>query len=260
MNEATIPRWCASFPFHGLIDLTSHCAYTVRMPHKKTPVTPSKRKTKSSNGQHAEPSPPIEIIPGVEVVSGQLSDFTPDPQNINDHTPRGHSMLTDQVQRNGVGRPIFATRDGVIKAGNLTGEVMSEVLDNPRAIVVRSHGDVAIIHQRMDIDSNDQRAVEMGLADNWVASVSLNLSPAAIAALDPTIRDRLMFKEEVALLLRGRDDLLSWQPLPPVAGMDDPEAYGDLHITVHELDQIEAVKVGLAALFKRHPQWKAEVR
>ncbi len=182
-----------------------------RMTTKKKPASPaSKPKPRSRNGQtHApepQPAPPLTLPPGVEVVTAHLSDFQLDPNNLNDHTPRGHSLLTREIEQNGIGRGTFATRDGVIKAGNLTTEVVSEVMGDVPAIVVRSQGNVQVIHQRMDIESTDERAVQMGLADNWIAYTSLNFNQEQLAALDPAIANRYFFADELTRLMQPRGD------------------------------------------------------
>jgi hypothetical protein len=172
----------------------------------------SKSKQTSGNSHHPapdiEPDHSIKLAPGASVTVGPLSAFVQDPDNLNDHTPRGHSLLTREIQQNGVGRSILATNDGVIKAGNLTSEVMHEVMGNPEAIIVRSDGTRPIVHVRTDINSADERAVQMGIADNWIASVSMNLSAAALRKLDPAIANRYFFAEELARLLQPGDEVM----------------------------------------------------
>jgi hypothetical protein len=173
--------------------------YTVIMP---TPKKNGKKKTSKSNGTHKA----VSITPDVEVVIQPLSDFAADPNNLNMHTPRGHSLLTREIEQHGMGRPMFATNDNVMKAGNLTQEVISEVMGGgAEAIVIRTRGDRPIIHQRMDLESDDPRAVEMGLADNWIAHVSFNLDPEGLSSLDPAIADRYFFADELRKIIDGID-------------------------------------------------------
>jgi hypothetical protein len=192
------------------------------MPTKKSASKPSKAKR---NG-HAEPvdqrvTHSIDLPPGVEVVTAHLSDFQLDPHNLNDHTPRGHSLLTREIEQNGIGRGTFATRDGVIKAGNLTTEVVGQVLGDVPAIVVRSRGDVQVIHQRMDLDSTDERAVQMGIADNWIGFTSLNLNADYLRTLDPSIAERFFFADELTDLIDRH---------APVPSLDDlASEYGEPH-------------------------------
>jgi hypothetical protein len=178
------------------------------MPTKKTAFKTKTSKAKR-NGHQPAPEPAIEIAPGVSVTTAPLSQFQTDPNNLNDHTPRGHSLLTREIQEHGIGRPMFATADGVMAAGNLTKEVIHEVSDgDPQVIVIRTDGKTPIIHQRTDLQSGDQAAIEMALADNWIASVSMNLNAAALRKLDPTIANRYFFAEELARLLQPGDEVM----------------------------------------------------
>jgi hypothetical protein len=234
---------------------------------KQKKTTPARKNGTKKNGKTvpvaALQSQTLQLPPGVEVLTQTLDQFNYDAQNLNDHTPRGHSLLTRELQQNGMGRSIFVTADGVVKAGNLTKEVAHEVLGNPQVIVVRTHGDVPIVHQRMDIESGDERAIEMGLADNWIANVSLNFNPEAVAALDlsnPELVARYLFREEVAGVLAGRPDLIGWSPLPDAGDAGTrPDGAELVQIAVDDHEAIAEVIDGLQSYLKRHPQWNARV-
>ncbi len=153
--------------------------------------------TKPAAGRKRK-TPAVDILPGVQVSVGRISDFTPDPNNLNDHTQRGHSLLTREIKDNGMGRSMLVSADDVTLAGNLTQEVTQEVMGDTQVLVVRTDGRIPIVHQRTDIKSSDRRAFEMAIADNVIAKVSLNINPAALAQADPSIIERYYFASEIA--------------------------------------------------------------
>lgn len=44
-----------------------------------------------------------------------IDDLTPDPNNVNKHTQRGHGIVENSIRRRGVGRGILAAGKGVDK-------------------------------------------------------------------------------------------------------------------------------------------------
>lgn len=114
----------------------------------------------------------VEVVP--------LTQFQPDPDNLNLHRERGMSLLEHALRQRGFGRPMFATGDDVMLAGNATQEKALEV-GFTHAIVITTHGDVPIIHRRADLSAADPQARLMAMEDNRIAEV--NLAPDATGLL-----------------------------------------------------------------------------
>jgi hypothetical protein len=214
---------------------------------KSKPKIPSTKRLLASktvtNAALPRPTDAIEIAPGVSVTTAPLSDFQLDPHNLNDHTPRGHSMLTREIQEHGIGRPMFATADGIMAAGNLTKEVIHDVSGNPNVIVIRTDGKTPIIHQRTDLQSGDSVAVEMALADNYIAHTSFNLNPSAIAALDPKLCQRYLFAFEINNLIAavqpdsGLNPAQEWTGMPEFV-QEDKTAWKSIIVHFDSLDNM----------------------
>lgn len=54
----------------------------------------------------------------------KITELQPDPNNLNQHTQRGHTIVENSMRRRGIGRGILAAGKGVdnpvVLAGNLT--------------------------------------------------------------------------------------------------------------------------------------------
>ena len=112
-----------------------------------------------------------------------MSDFKPDPENMNLHTERGLRMVTDSQQNHGYARPAFAAIDGTVLGGNLsTLEVAVELgIGEGKVFVVESSGDIPIIHKRRDIEPGSPDAVLLAAEDNHSSVVSINIDPNMLA-------------------------------------------------------------------------------
>lgn len=118
----------------------------------------------------------------VSIEMGDLSDFRPMDNNANDHTERGMAMLERSVEQVGYLSAMTASEDGVIIDGNARSEVVFEKLGS-EAIIIKTDGTVPIIHQRIDMDSNDEKAEVAAIAANRVAQENLSWNPNVIASL-----------------------------------------------------------------------------
>jgi len=104
----------------------------------------------------------------------QLKDFSADIGNANLHTELGEKMLAKAISQRGIARPILATSDGVIIAGDLTKKTIEEA-GYQEALVIETDGTIPIIHVRKDLpDSSDLKARTLAIEDNRIAQVSLN--------------------------------------------------------------------------------------
>ena len=64
--------------------------------------------------------PDKEETDGPVAYIADLSDFNPDPDNLNLHTQRGQAMVTASQEKRGYARPAFAASDGTVLGGNLS--------------------------------------------------------------------------------------------------------------------------------------------
>lgn len=114
-----------------------------------------------------------------------LSDLTPDDKNANRGTARGREAVRDSLEKLGAGRSILMDKNGRVIAGNKT-------LDAARAaglagvITVETTGDQLVVVQRTDLDLDDAKARELGIADNRGSQVGLEWD----AAVFRTVRRR----------------------------------------------------------------------
>ncbi len=111
-----------------------------------------------------------------------LDEFQPDPENANEHTEHGMTLLEQSMTERGFARPVFAAKDGPLIGGNLTTEVARRVLDDSDAIVIESDGTRPIIHVRTDVEPGSEKATMLALEDNRVAQASLNWNEGKLIA------------------------------------------------------------------------------
>lgn len=126
-----------------------------------------------------------------KIVRGKLTDAVPDPVNANQHTERGMHIVTKSVRERGIFRPIAAAGKGVdkpvIKAGNLTQEVMLDAGMGEDAIFIYTDGKTPIIHVRTDIEPDSPEAALLAIEDNRSAEVSNRWNPEMLAVLNERI-------------------------------------------------------------------------
>jgi len=91
--------------------------------------------------------------------------------NPNKGSERGHHHIRKSIEKLKFGRPMLMGRDGGMIAGNQTMEIVQD-LGLPIE-VVESYGDVAIVHKRLDLSSDDPKAMELAIADNRSSEVGL---------------------------------------------------------------------------------------
>lgn len=102
----------------------------------------------------------------------KLTDFTPDPNNLNQGTERGNYALERSLRDYGFARPVVADKDGVIIAGNHAYQKAGEIgLKNVR--VIETDGTEIIVHKRTDLDASTARGRMVALADNRTTEINL---------------------------------------------------------------------------------------
>ena len=106
-------------------------------------------------------------------MTAKLTDFRPDPKNLNKGTERGNYALERSLRDYGFARPIVADRDGTILAGNHAFEKAGEI-GLKKIRVIETDGDEIIVHKRTDLDANTAKARMVALADNRTTEINLS--------------------------------------------------------------------------------------
>ncbi len=151
----------------------------------------------------------------------KLSDYQPDPANANKGTERGVYMLDESLSRFGAGRSILVDKNGIILAGNKTGERAAD-LGITDVLEVESVGNTLVVVKRTDLDlmqDDEHRARGLAYADNRAGQVGLawdaeQLLKDANAGIDLGV---FWKPEELEELLRG---VMPDPPSDPGAAMD----------------------------------------
>ena len=105
-------------------------------------------------------------------MTAKLTDFRPDPKNLNKGTERGNYALERSLRDYGFARPIVADKDGTILAGNHAFEKAGEI-GLKKIRVIETDGDEIIVHKRTDLDANTAKARMVALADNRTTEINL---------------------------------------------------------------------------------------
>jgi hypothetical protein len=104
----------------------------------------------------------------------KISDFTPDPNNLNKGSERGNYALERSLRDYGFARPVVADKDGVILAGNHAYQKAGEIgLKNVR--VIETDGTEIIVHKRIDLDASTAKARMVALSDNRTSELNYDL-------------------------------------------------------------------------------------
>jgi hypothetical protein len=139
----------------------------------------------------------------VRVEVKTLDDLEPDPNNINKHSVRGHTLVENSLRRRGAFRSVAAAGKGVVKpvvmAGNLTIEKARDA-GFEEVIFVHTNGRQIVSVIRDDIEPGSPEAIALGIEDNESASKSY--APdidvlAALAAGDRSILSALRAEDKV---------------------------------------------------------------
>ena len=128
----------------------------------------------------------------------QLTDFRPDPNNLNKGTERGNYALERSLREYGFARPIVADKEGVILAGNHAFQKAGEIgMKNVR--VIETDGTEIIIHKRTDLDADTAKARMIGLVDNRANQLNYQLDEAALASMADNLPDLSNFFNEAEI-------------------------------------------------------------
>lgn len=115
----------------------------------------------------------------------KLSDFVPQRENMNRHTPRGMALLETAMQHVGYVAPMTAAADGEVIDGSARLEKSAEVFSpDAEAIVVEHDGTRPVIMRRLDVaNAQTDRAKEISAGANRIAQVNLDFDPAIVQQL-----------------------------------------------------------------------------
>jgi hypothetical protein len=163
----------------------------------------------------------------------KITDFRPQEQNANQHTPRGLGMLANSIQRLGWVGAITVAADGEVFDGSARLETVYEKFgEDVEPIYVEATGDRPVIVCRTDIPTaKDPRAKELGILANRTAEVSLNWDLSVLEdlqeegiAIDEYFRDDEL--QKIAQNMPSLDDLDGddEEVKPPVDGEKYPLA------------------------------------
>jgi hypothetical protein len=159
-----------------------------------------------------------------------ITELLPDTKNPNKHTQRGMGMLEDSIQECGFGDSLTVDRNGRIISGNARAEVLVSV-GMEDAVVVQSDGTKPIIHQRTDLDlenDTDHRARRLSLQLNRIHEADLEWNAGILAELaqDGVELSDLWSTEEM-------DALLLSSQMPESEEWPDVNENAQHQITIH---------------------------
>lgn len=152
----------------------------------------------------------------------KISEFRPQRQNANKHTPRGLGMLDKSMGENGFIGAMTSAADGEIFDGSARLETAYERFgEDVEPIVIDADGTRPIIVRRIDIPSaDDPRAKKLAIAANRIASVDLDWDADILAAIADEVDISDMFFEDELAALVERDSEEETPNFEPV-GMDE---------------------------------------
>jgi len=100
-----------------------------------------------------------------------VADLRFDPKNARVHPKQNLDVLEKSLQKTGAGRSILLASDNTILAGNATVEVAAQV-GFERVRVIETDGTELIAVKRTDLESDDPRAIQAGLFDNYSSDLA----------------------------------------------------------------------------------------
>jgi len=148
----------------------------------------------------------------------KISEFRPQRQNANKHTPRGLGMLDKSMGENGFIGAMTSAADGEIFDGSARLETAYERFgEDVEPIVIDADGTRPIIVRRIDIPSaDDPRAKKLAIAANRIASVDLDWDADILAAIaDEVDISDMFFDDELAAIVDGDEEEIESAPYNP---------------------------------------------
>ena len=118
----------------------------------------------------------------------KLTDFKPDPNNLNKGSERGNYALERSIREYGFARPVVAAADGTILAGNHAYAKAGEI-GLKKVRVIETSGDEIIVHKRTDLEADSAKARMVALADNRTSEINLAWDAEGLQALANATQD-----------------------------------------------------------------------
>ncbi len=126
-----------------------------------------------------------------------IADLTPDSENANEGTQRGHQIIEHSLRNRGAGRSGLAANDGTMIAGNQTLTKIAEL--GFKIKPVHTKGDEWVVVIRDDIEPGSEDAKLLALEDNRASEVGLQYSAQRLAAIAETLDiSHLFYSDELA--------------------------------------------------------------
>lgn len=155
-----------------------------------------------------------------------IAELQPHPRNYRDHPDDQIDHLAQSIKDNGFYRNIIISRDGVILAGHGAVKAASKI--GLRRIPVI----------RLDIDSNDERALKVLVGDNEIARLAM-MDDRALTELLKELKDwdpkcllgtgfnesmiaALTFVTRPASEIKGKDEAAQWIGMPEFGEVSNP--------------------------------------
>ncbi len=168
---------------------------------------------------------------GVDVRIASASEFRPQKNNANIHTPRGMGMLGESLNDNGYVTPMTAAVNGEIIDGSARIEVTPERLGE-EIIVIKHDGKRAIVAVRTDIpDADSELAKRISVAANRVGEVNLDWDRAILESLNIDLSKMFMpwELEKLALTEDGVNAAEAWRGMPEF-NQEDKESWKEIKV------------------------------
>lgn len=113
------------------------------------------------------------------MADAKLTDFQPDPKNLNQGSERGNYALERSLRDYGFARPVVAAADGTILAGNHAYAKAGEI-GLKKVRVVETDGSEIIVHKRTDLDAGSAKARMVALVDNRTSQLNYVVDEAGL--------------------------------------------------------------------------------
>lgn len=167
-----------------------------------------------------------------KIKRAKITELQPDPNNLNKHTQRGHTIVENSMRKRGLGRGILAAGKGVdnpvVMAGNLTLEKAVDAgFEN--VILVHTTGNELVVTVRDDLAPDSAEAIALAIEDNESSKQSYNPDIDVLAAL-------AQGENAVLAALREEDKILN--SVIEGMGLPDENAGADTEPEISRADEL----------------------
>lgn len=194
--------------------------------------------------------PDMELPDDVTIEVVDLSSFRPAEINSNAGNQNSVPLIKQNIEMNGIGRPMFADKNGQMLGGSHTRQAIEDARYN-KAIVVKSSGNIPIIHQRTDVDIDSSKGRSLQVGDNVIGIKSYQQDDEILAALlsniaadDAALVKAAGFEENDIRALMNRlqdpdNPYAEWVGMPEFEH-DDLTAYQNIHVHFKSAEDVQA--------------------